>query len=281
MLQRTLLLVISLFSIYLHAQQPPTYNKADSLAINLLLKESGSIPPNERMIFFARTFIGTPYVASTLEAGNEEKLRVCIKELDCTTFVETILALKLASESKNKSFNDFKHCLQQVRYRDGKIDGYTSRLHYFSEWIINNQKKGFVRDKTHELSAQKDTVRVDYMSIHADKYKHLQNNAENVEKIKRTEKELSGKEYYHLSKELINRNVDLTPIKDGDIIAFTSKIKGLDVAHVGLAVREKGVLKLLHASSRYKKVLIDPLPIADYVKNGSSLAGVRVLSTER
>lgn len=51
-----------------------------------------SLPLDELMIHTALFFRGTPYVASTLEK-EPEGLVVNLRELDCTTFAETVLAL--------------------------------------------------------------------------------------------------------------------------------------------------------------------------------------------
>ena len=46
---------------------------------------------------------------------------------------------------------DFIKNLETIRYRNGVLDGYPSRLHYFTDWIRNNEQKGLVRDITSEL----------------------------------------------------------------------------------------------------------------------------------
>lgn len=79
------------------------------------------------MLANAQTFIDVPYVAHTLETDGEEDLVINCDEVDCTTFVEYVLALSLPSASGNKmSESDFAANLQRIRYREGKIDGYTS-----------------------------------------------------------------------------------------------------------------------------------------------------------
>src|SRR5690606_29137182 len=52
-------------------------------------------------------FLGKPYVAHTLEGSSEELLTVNLREFDCTTFVETVLALSLTTASEVPSFETF------------------------------------------------------------------------------------------------------------------------------------------------------------------------------
>ena len=81
--------------------------------------------------------------AHTLEVNEEEKLVVNFDEVDCTTFVEYVLALAL-SPVKNGTIDnaDYARTLQSIRYRDSKIDGYTSRLHYIADWVNNGVRHG-------------------------------------------------------------------------------------------------------------------------------------------
>jgi hypothetical protein len=111
------------------------------------------------MLKYGLNFLKTPYVAHTLEVNEEEKLVVNFDEVDCTTFVEYVLALAL-SPVKNGTIDnaDYARTLQSIRYRDGKIDGYTSRLHYIADWVNNGVRHGFMEDITAANSP--DTVRI-------------------------------------------------------------------------------------------------------------------------
>ena len=128
-------------------------SKADSLRIDSLLNASSerSYKTNsERLLFFAKSFIGTPYKGGTLDAGENETLIVRTDSLDCTTYVEAVLALYLSSFKDNPGYDDFSESLIYIRYRGGVIDGYASRLHYFSDWASDNEKKGILREVTQE-----------------------------------------------------------------------------------------------------------------------------------
>ena len=132
------------------------------------------------MLANAQTFIDVPYVAHTLETDGEEDLVINCDEVDCTTFVEYVLALSLPSASGNKmSESDFAANLQRIRYREGKIDGYTSRLHYTSDWINNGVRGGFMEDVTAANSPYTQKLSLSYMSSHPELYRHLSNSPEN------------------------------------------------------------------------------------------------------
>ncbi len=55
-----------------------------------------------------KSFLGTEYVAHTLEKGNKEQLVVDLSGLDCTTFLENTLALAICIKENKLTFEDFK-----------------------------------------------------------------------------------------------------------------------------------------------------------------------------
>src|SRR4030067_3263649 len=89
------------------------------------------------------------------------------------------------------SFEDYKNELTFIRYRDGKIDQYPSRLHYFSDWIYNNQQKGIIKDITEEIGGEQISFSLNFMSTHPDAYKHLKESPEFIPVIEEQEKEIS------------------------------------------------------------------------------------------
>ena len=99
-----------------------------------------------------------------------------------------------------------------------------------------------------------------------------------VEVMKEVESAWQGVEIAYLPKEYLNLPSDELPIKNGDILAITTNIKGLDVVHVGFACWMGGKLHLLHASSNAMKVILDELSLYDYSKNKKAHTGVRAIS---
>ena len=110
------------------------YSRTDSIMICRLLVEAETVPDTENIpLFFARKFLGRPYVAHTLEIFDKEHLVVNTSELDCTTLVETVAALTLCAYRRKYTFADYLDVLKSLRYRGGIMSDYTSRLHYFSD----------------------------------------------------------------------------------------------------------------------------------------------------
>lgn len=252
---------------------------SDSIKVARLLQAAAMLPSDSsRALFFARQFIGTPYVAGTLDIQNpNENLITDLNRLDCTTFVETVTALVLCYKQHTSSYDSFKKNLTTVRYRSGHRDGYLSRLHYFSDWIADNERKGIVKEHTHKISGYTWPVTLDFMSQHPDAYPALKDNPELIKSIKQMERLWHSYAMPYIPKDWLNRVSEELPIQNGNILALTTAIDGLDVTHVGFAYWIEGKLHLLHASSQKGKVILDPLPLYEYQKNKKTHTGVRVI----
>ena len=273
-MKRIILLGIVLCCFYsLHA------NEQDSLNVVKWLGEAISLPKDScRTLHFAKQMLDVPYVAGTLDNNEEEQLVVRTDALDCTTFVEMVLALCIADKRGERSFEGFKKALTDVRYRDGILNGYTSRLHYFSDWIRNNEQMGFVKECTYETAESKPKeLWLDFMTTHVDSYLPMKNNPEFVKEIATHEKDWQGTVAFYIPKEKLNLSPDELIIKNGDILAITTNIKGLDVLHVGFAFWRGEKLHLLHASLVVKKVIEDFLSLYEYSKNKKAHTGVRAI----
>ena len=182
------------------------------------------------MLAVGLDFKGTPYVAQTLDHDTEESLVVNLRELDCTTFVESCLAIARTIKSGKPSYETFLSELEKIRYRNGHLNGYISRLHYFSEWITDNEAKGIVTDVTLKLGGGIAPLSLSFMGNHPDSYPQLKGNPALINKIKLIEKQVSQHKYYSIPKEFLSDFE--SQMTDGDIIALVTKIPGLDVTHI-------------------------------------------------
>lgn len=246
-------------------------------AVQILKKYAGMDNPDmgERIKQTAEEFLGTPYKGGTLE-GEPEMLRINLAVFDCTTFVETILALSRTSARSDTTFAGFAATLAAIRYRNGESDKYTERLHYFSQWIKCNTAEGIITEIIpHDNRAECETKEINFMSTHADLYPALRDKAL-IAEIEKAEKELSSDTICYIPKEKIPQ---LKPgeIQNGDIIAIVTGKKGLDITHVGIAVIQDGKPHLLHASSATKKVILDPRTLYEYLMHYTSHRGIRIL----
>lgn len=262
-----------------------TYTVADSLRVMELLGKGKALSQDACLpLYFAECLKGLPYVASTLEVNSTEQLVVNLRELDCTTLVENVVALVLAVQTPHPTFDTFCRYLEQIRYRDGRIDGYASRNHYFSEWIDSNEKQGLVRevkgspaDGYYPFTALQ-RLKLNYMSLHPGKYLMLKGRPQLIRKIRENEKAYDGKSVRYVPVSLLNGGTEaLSAIHDGDILAIVTRKEGLDTSHLGLAVWVKNKLHLWHASSIHKKVVLEPVSLWQYMKKHPSQLGVRVI----
>ena len=223
-----------------------------------------SKPIGEVISVIGNSFLGTDYKAFALERGDKEKLVVDLTGLDCTTFIESVLAIARNIKKDSASFDNFTKELTYIRYRSGIINKYPSRLHYFSDWIFDNAKKKVVIDITKDLGGEPIRFDLDFMSTHPELYKHLNETPANVPIIKSQEDLIYSRTYYYLQKNKI-KSIEAKLIS-GDIIAFTTSVKGLDISHTGIAIRLKdGSIHLLHAPQQNTKVQITKEPLSDYI----------------
>lgn len=262
--------------------QQVEYRVEDSVLVVRLLSEASERPVDlPRTLWFGQQLEGCPYVAHTLEEGRNEHLIVNLRGLDCTTFVETVCALSLCDARNERSFADFCHWLRQLRYRDGRIGDYTSRLHYFVQWADDNERMGLVTDvlsETEDAGLATQVVDISYMSQHPDLYKHLRANPQLVPVIRQQERAEQGKRLRYVPKSrLAESSQRLNYIHSGDILALVTRKAGLDTTHLGLAVWKNGRLHLMHASNLKKRVLIDPTTLFDYSQGQRSQLGIRVV----
>ncbi len=256
------------------------YTAQDSLILTDLLNQFSEEKEKPTALLveeIGKTFLGIPYVSGTLENGKAENLVVNLRELDCTTFAENCLAIARTIKSGNSSFAGFANELEQIRYRNGKRDGYPSRLHYFSDWIRNNRDKNLVTEPAEAFSSPVEFT-VNFMSTHPDSYEVLKEDSKLIPVIAGQEQEISSRDYFYLKKEDVAANED--KLREGDIVGITTTIKGLDVAHVGILVKVDGRIHLMHASSALEKVIISEEPLADQLMNKKSYTGIMIARPE-
>lgn len=262
------------------ASVPVQYTASDSLAVERLLetgqKERGD---ENRMIYYGKKFLDVPYAAHTLEVGEEEKLVVNLSQMDCTTFVEYVAALSMCDVKGQGRFRDFCDNLTRIRYRNGVIDGYASRLHYFTWWGEDNEKMNIVEEIVSDEApfTAVQTVQIDYMSSHPLLYKRLRSDAGLIPLIKEYERATNGKQYRYIPKSRLGGTREqLASVCSGDIVSIITNKRGLDTSHVGIAVWQDGRLHLMHASSLKKKVVLDSETFYNYSKKQASQLGIRV-----
>ncbi len=249
---------------------------ADTTKLTQILISESILETPGQVDRIAKLFIDTPYGAGTLDKYQEEALTVNLDSLDCTTFVETVLALAYTACEHRQSWQDFTYNLRRFRYRHGEIDGYASRLHYISEWILDNAARGNLREITADLPGVRYGVKsLDYMSTHRNKYPALSDD-NTFAAIKNVEAGLSNHRYPYIKGSSVKNDKLASHLRNGDIICFTTAIKGLDVTHMAIITMIDGIPHLIHASRSSGKIILDPLSLSDYVRRNRN-DGIRVL----
>lgn len=277
------------------ASNAPTYSQiiytpSDSIKIEAMLRDGLKQPKSTNLVlYYGLQFQDVPYVAHTLEvpyntAEKEaiEQLVINMQQPDCTTFVETVLALTRTTLQEQHTFSDYCRNLTLFRYWGGEIKDYPSRNHYFTTWIDNALNQGLVKQlgpANSPLFAWRNQ-KIDFMTKHPSYYAALCTPKKNIylQAIAEAERLISRKVCYLPTIHLGKSQNELHFIHDGDILALETTKNGLDVSHLGIAVWGKdGKLHLLNASSIHKKVIMDPLPLVKYQQKQRTQIGIRII----
>jgi hypothetical protein len=219
--------------------------------------------------------LNRPYKARTLEENSSEKLVVNLREFDCTTFVESCIAMGLTYRKNDISFDKFKGYLKRLRYYNkGNIKGYDSRIHYFSDWLFTHHQDDLLENITPKLGGIEWKKDINFMSSHWNKYP-FPNDTKLQEKIQKVESKINSQSYTYVPKTKV-KSIE-NQLLNGDLIGITTNIEGLDITHVGFAIRlhDKRVY-LLHASSDFKRVMVTDKPLAEYMAKNKTQTGIMV-----
>ncbi|MDD5732957.1 MAG: DUF1460 domain-containing protein [Bacteroidales bacterium] len=239
----------------------------------------------------AEAMLGTPYAGGTLEQ-EPEMLTVSLARTDCILLVEACVAMAQTARQEDSSFEAFCANLKQLRYRDGLVDGYASRIHYTSEWILQAEARGMAAEVSMNIDGTPLAQGFSYMSSHAEKYPLLAADQQLVARIAAMEERLQREKYYFIPKKNLENNLD--NIHNGDMICFVTNTEGLDISHVAFAFEYyecehdccpdgrgcsngQRQLGFLHASSKEMKVVVDKMTLTGYVNGMYSCSGIRVV----
>lgn len=276
------LVIVACFSMCSAAsvQQMRFHCDKDTVKINELLQQgynSGLKTPNELVAFYAQKLLDTPYVAHTLE-GDSEMLTINIDQLDCTTFVETLYALTRTTLNSRYSWRDYAYNLENLRYRNGEMTDYSSRLHYISEWIVNNRSRGNLMEVTADIPTADYMIKnINFMTTHKDNYKSLKDDPAMVDKIRNFEVGYRNHRMPILKKQWLGNKKVKAALKSGDFVGLVTKIEGLDISHLGIVYKdENGEIYLLDASMSGGKVQLEKENMFDMLRHSKSNIGLRV-----
>ncbi len=198
-----------------------------------------------------RQFRGRPYLEGTLDAGDTERLVVRLDGFDCVTFVETVLAMARGIQASDTTYAGFARRLAEQRYRDGTIQGYCSRLHYFTEWMADNEERGIVERLDDDLGGPHLTDSLNFMSTHRSSYDRFATNDSLYACVQAMEERLQAQQQArpvrYVPQDSIRAVYD--QLRAGDIVGIATSVEGLDISHTGFVyAHEDGKKGFLHAS---------------------------------
>jgi hypothetical protein len=253
----------------------PFQQETDEEIYNRKVQNAKGAALDDFTLNIAKSFLNRPYKAHTLEGNQNEKLVTNLREFDCSTFVESCIAMGLTYRKDDISFDKFKKYLQRLRYyKNGKIKGYESRINYFSDWLYTHEEDGLLQDVTASMGGVEWKKNVNFMSTHWNKYP-FPNDTELLEKIQKIEEKINGQNFKYIPKAKV-KSIE-NQFMNGDIIGITTNINGLDITHEGFAIRlqDKRVY-LLHASSDFKRIMVTDKPLSEYMAKNKNQTGIMV-----
>ncbi len=226
---------------------------------------------------------GTPYRPHTLEGYlrsggspvGREPLTLSLTQFDCVTLVESCLAVARVADGRGvPTWERFGREIELMRYRGGERRGYASRLHYFSEWISDGEKRGLVRDLGAELGGVVDARPLRFMTEHRGSYPALSHGAV-FHEMAEVERRLGHSPRRVVARRRIPEVADR--LETGDVLGFATSIGGLDVTHAAFAYRDaRGTLRVLHAPLSGGVVEVTHSTLPQYVAAIRHATGVLV-----
>lgn len=260
------------------AQQLNAFKGED--VFNHILAKAGQgnwlhLPIGDLMGKIAKELEGTPYQSATLELSLDHEIcSVDLSALDCVTFFETTLALARMLKMGGRTPADLLRTVSFTRYRGGVVGDFSTRLHYTTDWFVDNERKGVVKLLSDLPGAEAFTQKVGFMSNHPDSYRQLIAHPQLVAKIKSEEEAINSRSLKFIPMDKIAAVEPL--LRTGDIVGVCTNQPGLDIAHTGLIWRDdEGVAHFMDASSMKskRKVTIEPGPISHALNWSKNLTG--------
>lgn len=236
------------------------------------------LPIGELIGKIAMELKGTPYVGFTLEISKDlEYCVVNLKGLDCVTFFEDSLCMARMLKHGRTTPDDLLAEIRTTRYRGGRMGDFTTRLHYTTDWFVDNQEKGIVKMLTPDLpGAEPFTQKVGIMSNHPESYRQLAAHPELLQDIKLSEDKINSRSLVYLPLDKLEAAEPL--LKTGDIVGVTTTQEGIDIAHTGICIKdEQGTVHFMDASSARTRMSVTVEPeISKCFTWSSKLTGVMI-----
>lgn len=260
---------------------PGSQNASTEILDSIQQRHIASLSIGERVAAIGKLFLGKPYLDKTLDIITDKEVLICnLSGFDCVTFFENSWDLaRTARYHEDNFFTFFLLQLENTRYRNGKLNGFASRLHYTSDYFFDNARRGNLRNVTKLIGkkyATLETKKINFMSAHPNLYPQLRDDIAMQASIKIVEDSINARCGYYMIKKENVKKIE-SGIKTGDLIGITTTVNGIDCSHTGIAIKLKdGRIHFMHASSAMKKVIISETPLAEYLANNAKQTGIMI-----
>jgi hypothetical protein len=257
---------------------PEVEASADRVPTLVLWYQSVGAPlPGEDFGHFlsrvAQARMGTAYSGAS-ESTVTEELALEIDRFECVSLLESSLAVARCAWRGEPTEGCFVWEILGLRYRSGLMGNLASRLHYFIDWLEDNEGRWRLKNLTAELGGQPLGRDFYYITQHAAMAPALA-----LPGVRRSmaaiERDLSSRQHVVLQRNDVRGALDA--MRDGDLIAIVGNKPGRLVMHAGLIARQEGErARLLHASSYHRRVVVTREDVAAYVMRRPERTGVIV-----
>jgi len=196
------------------------------------------VDTGKRIDIISGQFLGIDYGESTLTGDKDtpEVFVINLHTVDCFTLLDYVEAMRISS-----SYSGFEENLKKVRYKSGVVS-FQNRNHFFTDWKESNAE--LVEDITEKIGEDR-AIKVQKLLNKKEDGMHF---IDGIEPFFR--------EITYIPSDLIDNPV-LEKMRTGDYVGIYSHMKGLDVSHVGIIIKDADTIYLRHASSQkeFRKVI--------------------------
>ncbi len=254
----------------------------------------------KRLDQISKSFLGLPYgKGGPLGEGSQGRYDqdplYRFDVFDCTTYVETVMALALS-----RGVDEFEIHQDKIRYEDGEVD-YLKRNHFTDlQWIPENVQNGYMDEINTEIVSLRElkiaeadinfpawirSHKIEQIIIPEASVELKQDRLDELKNLSSNYKSEVASLTYIPIVDLIIRPWTLDKIPSGTVVNFVRPNWDLteaagthqNISHQGFLFNVGNVLYLRHASTSGK---VEQLPFIDYLKkfeNHPTLKGIHLM----
>jgi hypothetical protein len=247
---------VKLLLLVFLAAPPQSFSAMSPEEIDAFLAAAAKTDGLERLLKISKMFLQVPYADSPLGEGEgnapDEDPLIRFDAADCTTFLETSMAM-----ARSSSLKETREVLRKIRYTDGQVD-YRRRKHFMmAQWIPQNQKAGFIKDITEIVGGDSVSIASKRLNAEVWRWRRKKNSWPDLDPADVPEG------VFKLPIIPINRARELVAkIPAGTIVNVVRvdyRSMPVRITHQGLVVVRRGKRYLRHAARAGYKRVVDEL----------------------